>query len=421
MKWRYRAADAEGGWHEGDLVAASEEEATGMLRARGWWVHDLHPMESHTSRASASGAWSSRIAALWQRANGGKLQALALAMRTLATLLAAGVPLERALDFAAQDPSQDVARSTASGDTDAVRSALRAVHGAVHRGASLADAMESQTVFPAFVVSSARAAEATGSLAATFDRVAQSVERQLTVQSHVRTVLIYPMILALSSLIATIVILIFVVPQFAALVEDSGGTLPLSTRLLVGASRAFVAGGWLAVPAVIGGAVWWLRAPRSDAQRIAHAARWLRWPVSGHYVRERDTARYLDTLATALSAGVPLLHGMALARRTVGNAAMAAQLAEAEPGVRDGQTLAYALRGRLPELTLRLLEAGESGGSLAALATRAADTAAASADRQLTRVVALIEPAMILGFGGLVGFVALALLQAIYRVNAGLS
>jgi general secretion pathway protein F len=89
--------------------------------------------------------------------------------------------------------------------------------------------------------------------------------------------------------------------------------------------------------------------------------------------------------------------------------------------VRDGGALAGALRDGLPAMAVRLLEAGEAGGDLAALARRAADAADESAERQLGRVVALIEPMMILGFGGIVAFVALALLQAMYGLNAGLS
>jgi type II secretory pathway component PulF len=104
----------------------------------------------------------------------------------------------------------------------------------------------------------------------------------------------------------------------------------------------------------------------------------------------------------------------------VRNRHLATSLAEAEVRVRAGSTLASALSGLLPPLSERLLDAGETSGDLAGMATRAAEASDGELQRTLTQAVALIEPAMIIGFGGIVGFVALALLQAIYGLNAGI-
>jgi type II secretory pathway component PulF len=215
-----------------------------------------------------------------------------------------------------------------------------------------------------------------------------------------------------------VVILLVVVPRFATLIAESGGTLPVSTRALIRISGIVTSSWWL-VLMVAGVAV---AAFRRWLVRGEHRAAWdaqrLRWPVLGFVERTRAAAAYTSVLATALRAGLPLLSAMRLARGVVGNRAIAASLSEAEERVRSGGRVAAALEGVLPPLAVRLLDAGESGADLAGRATRAADAADAELQRAASTAVALVEPALILLFGGIVGFVALALLQAIYGLNA---
>lgn len=420
MRWAYRAADAAGREARGSVSAATAADAIAQLQGRALWVIELSPVGGPPASDQADGAapgdgaaLGRRLSAAWHRWAGADDESLAVATRAAATLLAAGVTVDRALDFAAGHSGE-----RRDGGWAAV---FRAMRTAVRAGASLADAIQAQPRLPAFFAPSVAAAEATGTLAETFAQLAGTLERSAQVRARIRSALVYPVVLGLSSIVGTLVILLIVVPRFSTLLTETGSRLPLSTRLLVSLSSALSAGGWLLLPTLLVGMVWWQRTQRDPAQRAAWDARRLRWPVFGAFERQRDTARYLGTLALALASGVSLLRAMALARATVRNTALAAALAPAEARVRDGGTLAGALRESLPPLAVRLLEAGEAGGDLAALARRAADAAEESAERQLGRVVALIEPVMILGFGGLVGFVALALLQAIYGINAGLT
>lgn len=417
MKWAYRAADASGRESRGDVVASSAADAAAQLQGRALWVIELAPIGTSASLGTDITGLADRspetvpaaLRARWQRWSGGDDESLGVLTRSMATLLAAGIPVDRALDFAA------------SGDATVWRTVFAEVRGSVRSGIPLSDALHAHPRLPTFFGSSVAAAEATGALAATFERLASTLERAARVRARVRTALVYPVVLGISSIVGTLVILLVVVPRFATLLSDTGGSLPLSTRLLVGLSSALSAGGWLLLPLLAFGVAWWQRAQRDPEQRVTWDARRLRWPVLGEFERQRDTARYLDTLALGLSSGVSLLRAMALSRATVRNTALSAALVPAEAHVRDGGGLAVALRDVLPPIASRLLEAGEAGGELSSLARRAADAAEESAERQLGRVVALIEPIMILGFGGVVAFVALALLQAIYGLNAGLT
>jgi len=410
MTWRYRAADASGSWHDGQVDASTEREAMDLLRARGLWVRDLTPEAGASASANANA--NANATASWQRWKFWQGAAsLATPLRTLATLIEAGTSVDRALQFVAQSASSN----------DPLFAEWSQAAQSVISGQSLSQALAQSTRLPVHLSASVAAAEASGQLAPVLQQLAAAEERREALQQRLRTALVYPAVLGLASVVATTVILVVVVPQFAALVADAGGELPLSTRMLMAASTAFVRGGWLLLVAMAALLWWWLARPRSAQEDETHAARWLHLPVLGGYLRTRDAARYLDTLAVGLRAGVPLLQAMRLARGTVRNAALAAQLAAAEPVVRDGGRVSDALRSSLSPLALRLLEAGEASGALAELSERAAEAAQQETEQQVTRLVALVEPVLILGFGGLVGLVALALLQAIYSVNAGLT
>lgn len=427
MTWRFRAADAAGREVEGDVRAATAADALSQLREQSLWVIELLPVGAPTAARQVSGTadsgWQARVATAvgtrWARWSGQDVEALAVLTRVIATLLAAGVPVERALDYASRD-GDDAGEGGAAGAASRTwRALFAAVQRAVRNGVPMSEAMAREPGLPPVFAPSVAAAEASGTLSQTFQRLAEVLERRAQVAARVRGALVYPLVLALSSTIGTLVMLLVVVPRFATLLSDTGQALPLSTRALLAVSVFLTRGGWLLFPALLVALVAFQRRLQDPDRRMDWDGRRLRWPVLGAFERQRDAARYLGTLALALDAGVSLLRAMQLARGTVHNRAYAARLTPAEARVRDGAPLSDALSGELPSLAQQLLQAGEAGGALAPLAARAADAADEAAERQLSRLVSLIEPAMILGFGGIVALVAIALLQAIYGLNAG--
>jgi type II secretory pathway component PulF len=431
-RWRYRASDARGKEARGEVAAESADAAVAALQARALWVIDLEPVAAATTidghaQGPENGRENGRVNAeqpgvaqaltrMWSRLAGRDLEALAVITRAIATLLAAGVPLDRALGHAAEAEPADTDATAGASGWGAVFAAVR---DRVRRGESLADAAAQVERLPTTFAPAFAAAEATGALPATFARLADHLERQQRTVNALRAALVYPSLLAVASVTGTLVILVVVVPRFAALLADSGVPLPWATRVLVGTGAALARGGWWMVGALaLGSVVTWRSAQTPEGRARWHARR-LTWPVIGSFERARDAARYLDTLALALANGVPVLRAMRLARRSVQNVVLAAALEPAEPAVRDGTSLSQALGAWLPPLARRLMEAGESAGALAPMAQRAADAADAAVQRRLAQLVAVVEPFLILVFGGIVGFVALALLQAIYGLNAG--
>jgi type II secretory pathway component PulF len=222
-----------------------------------------------------------------------------------------------------------------------------------------------------------------------------------------------------ASAVGITVLLAFVVPRFVAMLQETGGTLPLSTRVLVGASRVLTEWWWLwllLMAGVVVGARAWL----ADAgnRRRYHAAR-LRWPVVGAIETAFSTARFSRALGMLLASGMPVPTALRIARGSTTNLALAAALDQATEDVTHGVRVSVALAPVLPALGAQLLAVGEETGRLGDLSRQVAETYDRELRRTLRSAVALIEPALILFFAVLVGFVALAMLQAIYSVNAG--
>jgi type II secretory pathway component PulF len=392
--FRYRAATADGRVVDGVLAAPSERAALASLEER-----HLVPLELTLASATLTARKPRRTR---------RREALEVWARTLATMLRAGVALDRALDFVTlTSPNAEVARAS------------REVREAVQRGESLVAAMRRvENVFSPVVVALVGAGEEAGAQDAAFARVAAHLEEQNALRERLRTALSYPALLAVIASLAVLVLMLFVVPRFAAMLDELGGSLPLSTRALLGVSglaqRWWWLGGLTLLAALAGGRAW-----LADPQRREHwhAVR-LRLPVAGHIEESLEVARFLRTCATLLESGASVLAALVGARAAVLNAALGRRLDHAIEDVRRGRTIAAAMGGLLPPLALELVAAGEESGSLPELAMQAGVRADDDAQRSLRRMVSLVEPALILLFGLLVGFVALAMLQAIYSVNA---
>lgn len=396
MTVRFRAAAADGRIEDGVLAVSSSEAARIELRQRG-----LVPVELQLEADRAPRAWG------W-RTRTSASEAMAVWCRTVGTLTSAGVSLDRALTFAQGQ--------AAHGD---VRVAVERVTIEVRSGATLSDALRrQQAVVPDVVIALIEAGAQTGALDEALLRSAAWLEEVQTWRAQLRASLIYPALIAAVTLVATVVLLTAVVPRFTTMLEDAGVALPLSTRVLVAVSEVLRTGWWIGptlVVAVLVSARTWLR-------DTAVRERWHRWrwhlPWIGALDGAVGTARFARTLGQLLEGGMPLLSAMALARGAVPNAAMARAIQRAETRVRDGLGLASALETILSPIAVQLLAAGEASGQLAAQCLRIAESSEDAVRRALRAAAALVEPLVIILFGGIVGFVALAMLQAMYGLQA---
>ena len=400
MSFRFRAASPDGRMEVGVVAASTYERAVAEVRQRGLVPVEVHPVASSASASSASMvAWFGRTSVP---------EAVALWCRSVGALAGAGVGLDRALSFAQQQVTHPRVREAAQQITTDVRA-----------GQTLGQALQRQhTIIPEVVIALVEAGAQTGALDEALQGAAAWLDEVRAWRSQLRAALLYPLLIAAATVVAAIVLLTAIVPRFTVMLAEAGATLPASTRALVALSDLLRATWWLWLGVVIGGWVGarvWLR--DLEARRTWHGWR-LTWPLIGKADRAIGTARFCRTLGQLLDGGMPMLGALALARRAVPNAAMAHALQGAEARVRDGSGVARALESILPSMACQLLAVGEESGQLPAMCRRVAEAFDQEVRAMMRTTAALVEPTIILVFGAIVGFVALAMLQAMYGLQA---
>lgn len=393
MRFRFRAAQPDGRVVLGVLSASSEAELDALLVAQG-----LAPIanEPLTTRSVPAG-YSRRD--------------LAVLFRSLATLVAAGIPLERALSA-----SESLPRKAA------LRAAVRDTRELLRQGFGLAEALKrSGGPVPGVVLGMLRAGERGSHLSAALEQAANQLERDADLASRVRQALAYPLILLVAGSLSVGVITMVVIPRFAVVLGDAGLALPPATRLLIQVAtflRAYSLQLLVLSVAAVTLFISWYRTPAG--QREVHRTL-LQLPALGATRHSFASARVARALGALLSSGVPALSALDAAMDAVGDAEVAARLRRARQRVAEGEAIAAALRDEraLTSPALQLLMVGDSSGQLGTMALRAGDLAALEGEGRLRVLVGSLEPALVILFGGLVAFTAAALLQAVYSLRPG--
>ncbi|HWH04761.1 MAG TPA: type II secretion system F family protein [Gemmatimonadales bacterium] len=388
--FRYAAARADGATVRGRVEAPSRPDAAALLSARGLFPVSVEPV------ADARAWWPPRPST----------RARAIVVQSLATLVDAGLPLEKALEA-----TEQVA-------TGRMREVLHHASQRVREGASLGAALGCEPhAFSGVTLGLIRAGEHGVGLGPALQQAATQLEREAESAARVRSALAYPLLLAVAGSISTAVIVLFVVPRFAAILGDLGETLPRATRLLIGLSSLVRHYGLLLV-AVLGGGVAVASTEIMRRQEAVHRAL-LKVPVIGELRLELASARVSRTLSALLDIGTPALHALAIAEDAAGDAEVAARVRRARDRVAEGAGLGTALTATkaLTPATLQLLAVGEQSGRVGAVLLKAADLEESRAERTVRVLVGLLEPALIIAFAGMVAFVAAALLQAVYSVR----
>ena len=389
----YQAVDTAGRRVRGTGDAASAAALTRALEARGLVVLDVGDARPAGARGPG----------------GGSRQELLEATRALAALLDAGVPLARALSIGAS-----IVPERAAAVLEDVRARLSA-------GSPLSEALARHPrVFPPLYRGVVRAGERSGDLAGAFAALVRQLEAEARVRARLLSATIYPAMLAAAGTIAVGVLVLFVLPRFAELLEGAGAAIPRSTASLLATSRLMRAAWPAVVGAMLVAAAAVASSLRTERGRRTIAAMLLRVPVLGGLRRETLGARFGRLLSVLLGGGAPLLTALDDTCDSLDDPLARDEVARVRSRVREGRSLHAALgEGTLfPPLLARLVAVGEESGRLRDFLARGAELCEERAERTLARLVTLIEPAMILGFGALIAFVALSLLQAIYGVNA---
>ena len=409
-QFQYKALQANGVMAEGHLEAADRQGAFAQMAGLG-----LRPV-SLAEKAAAGSAMGftlpPSLTGLSFRSKSKKVSGRELEnfTRLLSSLLAAGVPLSRALVILYKESSSPAASEKWKG-----------IHDLVIDGTSLADSMgKSPETFPRVYTAMVQAGETGGFLDLVLAQIADFQAREKELRSKVMSAMLYPAILFCLAIGVLIFLLTFFIPRFQGIFKGFGATLPLATQIVIGASTVvrsyglFVLAGLVIIGFLL--RTWF----SSEKGRRTWEGLILRSPVLGPLVAEFAMARFCRMLGTLLGAGVPLVQGLSVARKSMGNQILVDAVSQSIERVQQGGQLGASLaetRGLFPSSVVEMISVAEESGRLDQELVRIANVTEGDLDRELKMAVALMEPAMLFFIAAFIGTIFISMVLPIFTLQ----
>ena len=332
----------------------------------------------------------------------------------LADLIEAGMTLGQALQALAKQGEEGSAQRYIGQD----------LCDRIVRGESFSDACTHHPKsFPPLYSNMIRAGEASGALVEVLHRLVDHYERYDSMRGKIKSAMSYPVIVLCFGIVAVIGALVWIIPQFKKVFDSLGASLPLPTRMLIGMSDFFVAYGWLVlIGAVLAG--WWFCKWKNTAAGRLRVDGWkLRAPLIKGIVAAGAYSSLAYTMRTLLVNGVNVLQALKISSETCNNAVIAAALDNARKRVTDGTTISgpLASSGVFPKMMTDMLAVGEQAGDMASSLEHIGKRYQKDMDRNIASFTNALEPLLIVMIAGVVGFVAIAILMAVFKVSSSLA
>lgn len=402
--WSYTGRDDNGRMVKGRLEAASDAAAAAKIRGLG-----IAPIAVDEVVAGTGLNREISIPGLERRVD---VNSLAIMCRQLATMVAAGVALLRALTILSdQTENKRLARL------------LEEVVVDVERGSALSDALAKHPEdFPPLLTNMVRAGEVGGFLDGALESLAVNYEKESKLRASIRAALAYPIVVLVLCVVAVILMLVFIVPIFQDLFAGVGSDLPLPTQILVVLSQNMI---WilpLVTVVVIGGSIWWRRVRNTEAARKVVDRVVLKLPVFGRLLTKIAVARFSRNLSNMLKAGVPILTALGVVAETSGNWVVSQAALRTSDAVRNGQAIAGPLAEEsvFPPMVSQMVAVGEDSGSLDTMLAKIADFYDHEVESMTEALSSLIEPLLIVVLGVVVGGMVVALYLPIFNLASAI-
>jgi general secretion pathway protein F len=396
----YKAVNSLGETEEGIRDAADEQLLIAALQSEGYIPIRVAPANSRSFPGLGLGAKQPRLSQ----------KDIALLTGELATLLESGLPLDKSL-LVLMDLTEDNERLT---------KLIARVLDKVKGGATLANALEQQSgIFTKFYLNMIRAGEAGGSLDDVLTRLSDYLQRSQELKDTVSTALIYPAILLVMSLASLFVMLTFVVPQFTEMFESAGKALPVSTQIVVGLAEWLQSYWWALLTGIIFISSYMKFQLADPIKKKVWDGRFLKLPLAGTIIMNKETANISRTLGTLLGNGVSILAALVIVRETVDNLVLAAAIADAEEQLKQGKHLSDALLEKrlFPKMAMQMIKMGEETGRLEEMLLRVATIYDKQLRVAIQRLLAFLEPVLIITLGLMIAGIIVSILLAILSVN----
>lgn len=397
--FEYIALDPRGREQKGLIEADSPRQARQLLREKQWSPLEVKQAKSKEDIGGGGFAFNRGLSA----------RDLALVTRQLATLVQAALPIEEALRAAA-------AQST----SQKIKSMLLAVRARVMEGHSLAASLrEYPSAFPELYRATVAAGEHAGHLGLVLDQLADYTDQRQQSRQKIQLALLYPVILLVASLAIVVLLLGYVVPDVVKVFVNTGQQLPALTTGLIAVSELVQRWGWLMFVGLVAAGFAMRQALRDDKIKRRWHALILRIPLVGRLARATNTARFASTLAILTRSGVPLVDALGIAAAVIANLRIRDKVIEAAQRVREGGSLTRALdaTGEFPPMMLHMIASGEKSGELDQMLARTARNQENDLAAQISLLVGLFEPFMLVFMGAVVLVIVLAILLPILSLN----
>lgn len=399
MTYSYKGRDTAGKVVKGKLNAPSEAAAITRMRTMG-----LAPIE--VVAGSGSGLNTELSLAGFEKQVG--LKDLAIMSRQLATMVGSGLSLLRALTILAdQTENKKLART------------LGIVRTQVETGAAFSEALaRHHETFPPLMIHLVRAGETGGFLDEALESVAGTFEADVKLRQTIKSALTYPVVVLIMAVVATIGMIVFIVPIFEKMFADLGGELPLPTQILVMLSKNMA---WV-IPVLVVGlvvfAVWWRKHKNDDKVRAFLDPLKLKLPVFGDLMRKVALARFARNFSTMTRSGVPILQALNIVGETSGNWVIIQALQKVQDSVRAGRSVSAPLAEEavFPPMVVQMIAVGEDSGSMEQMLGKIAEFYDEEVQSTTEALTSLIEPLMIAVIGIVIGGMIVALYMPIFTI-----
>ena len=392
--FKWEGTDTKGHKVRGQTVAVSEAAVRAQLRKQG-----VVPVRISKEFTLFKG--------------GGKITPydIAIFSRQLATMLSAGIPLVQGFEIVGNGH-----------DNPAMRKLIQGIKVDLESGTALAEALSRHPLhFDDLYVNLVTAGEQAGALDTLLDKVATYKEKTENIKKKIKKALFYPAAVLVVAVIVTIILLIFVIPQFESLFKGFGADLPAFTRMVIDLS-AFVQSKGLYLAVVVGGGIAFYIYTRKRSQKLREFEDrlMLKLPIIGNIIEKAAVARFARTLSTMFSAGVPLVEALQSVAGATGNIVYEKAVLSMRDEVSTGQRLQRAMEntGIFPNMVIQMIAVGEESGSLDEMSSKVADFYEADVDNAVDSMSSLLEPLIMAILGVLVGGLVIAMYLPIFKLGA---
>ncbi len=397
--YSYQAINEQGKKVKGVLEGDSARQIRAQLREK-----NLKPIE--VEAAAETGGKKKQSAFARTRVSTADLS---LITRQLATLIQSNLPLDEALNATAQQSRKPQ-----------IKSLILEVRSRVLEGHTLANALgEAPRVFDELYRSMVRAGEHAGFLGLVLDRLADHTENSQYTQQKLKMAMIYPFILVGVAISVISALMVFVVPKLLGIFENSGAELPVLTRALVASSDFLTSYGLYVLIAIVGLVFAFRHALKDEGRRRQYHGFLLKVPFISGVLRAMDTARFASTLSIMMASGVPLLEGLKISGEVLANLVLRQSSMDVATRVQEGSSLHKAMEqsGEFPPMMVHMVASGEASGELETMLERAAKNQERELEMTLSTLMGVLEPLLVVGMGGMVLMIVLAVLLPMFNLN----